>query len=391
MQIFSVGGSVRDALMGLVPHDHDYLVVGSTPAEMEAQGFTQVGKDFPVYLHPVTGEEYALARVERKAGLKHTDFETLFDSSVTIEEDLRRRDLTINAIAIPHSFEGEPVDPYGGLDDIKNKVLRHVSEAFSEDPLRVLRLARFTCKFPDFTVSPETAELCRKMAYAGELDHLTRERVFEETKKAFISKNSSRYLSSLLEFGASMVLWEDISVNDSEYLESFDLVEEFGDDFTEEELVMIKFAVMFFPSHQSKVESEDGMKRLKLPVDYAQFASDCIMFAELEQALFDMDAECVMKLMSKFNIDSRLMKNPNWLNLLYFTYNIITRKDNGLPTHLIREFMEHFRTFNDDVKAMDKETMTGKEIGEKVSEIKRKKINEFLHIIKTFFHGSDYD
>lgn len=177
MEIYLVGGAVRDRLLGLPVTERDWVVVGATPQAMRELGFRPVGKDFPVFLHPKTGEEYALARTERKSAPGHTGFVFHAAPEVTLEEDLRRRDLTINAIA--ESARGELIDPYGGRRDLERRVLRHVSDAFVEDPLRVLRVARFAARFAalGFRVAPETLGLMRAIAASGELEHLSAERI----------------------------------------------------------------------------------------------------------------------------------------------------------------------------------------------------------------------
>src|SRR3990170_6010589 len=177
MKIYLVGGAVRDKLLGLPVKDRDYVVVGGTPDEMVAKGFKPVGADFPVFLHPVTKEEYALARTERKSGHGYKGFKVYSAPDVTLEDDLRRRDLTINAIA--EDDQGRIIDPFGGAEDLRRGVLRHVSPAFSEDPLRILRVARFAARFAGrgFRVAPETNELMRKIVKSGEVDHLVAERV----------------------------------------------------------------------------------------------------------------------------------------------------------------------------------------------------------------------
>lgn len=200
MKIYKVGGCVRDELMGKEARDIDWLVVGATPQQMVALGYKQVGADFPVFLHPVTKEEYALARIERKMGLGHKGFETSFDSTVTIEEDLSRRDLTINAMA-QDVETGEIIDPFGGRQDLANGVLRHVSEAFSEDPLRVLRLARFQAR-TGFSIHPDTAELCADLCADGSLRELSTERVCAELRKLLECEMPEKGMESLAAFGA---------------------------------------------------------------------------------------------------------------------------------------------------------------------------------------------
>lgn len=209
-KIYLVGGAVRDELLGLPVSDRDYVVVGSTPEAMLAQGYQQVGKDFPVFLHPKTHEEYALARTERKTGSGYTGFSCYAAPDVTIEDDLLRRDLTINAIA--KDQQGQLTDPYHGVDDLNARILRHVSDAFAEDPLRILRVARFAARFAaqGFQIAPETLSLMQSMTASGELNHLTAERVWAETEKALLSTSPQIYFEVLRQCGALSVLFPEI-------------------------------------------------------------------------------------------------------------------------------------------------------------------------------------
>ncbi|TMN20177.1 multifunctional CCA addition/repair protein [Pseudoxanthomonas sp. X-1] len=202
MKTYLVGGAVRDALLGLPAGDRDWVVVGATQAQMEAQGFRAVGRDFPVFLHPDTQEEYALARTERKSGRGYRGFVVDADPGVTLEEDLQRRDFTLNAIA--RDADGALVDPYHGVDDIEARVLRHVGPAFVEDPLRVLRAARFMARLAPlgFTVAPETLALMRQVADSGELDALVPERVWQELRKALAAPRPGAFLRTLRDAGA---------------------------------------------------------------------------------------------------------------------------------------------------------------------------------------------
>lgn len=195
-----VGGAVRDSLLGLPVTDRDWVVVGATPQSMLDAGYLPVGKDFPVFLHPVSREEVALARTERKTAPGYRGFAFHADEHVTLEDDLRRRDLTINAIA--QGPDGRLVDPWGGQRDLAAKVLRHVSEAFAEDPVRILRLARFAARFADFTVAPETRALMRQMVADGEVDALVPERVWQELSRGLLEKRPSRMFEVLRECGA---------------------------------------------------------------------------------------------------------------------------------------------------------------------------------------------
>ncbi|AKU22961.1 multifunctional CCA addition/repair protein [Massilia sp. NR 4-1] len=200
MKTYVVGGAVRDALLGLPVKDHDHVVVGATPEEMLEQGFRPVGKDFPVFLHPQTQEEYALARTERKTapGYKGFVFHTAPD--VTLEDDLVRRDLTINAIA--RAEDGALTDPFKGQQDIRDRIFRHVSDAFAEDPVRILRVARFAARYPEFRVAPETNALMRKMVDEGEVDALVAERVWQELSRGLMEQQPSRMLQVLRDCGA---------------------------------------------------------------------------------------------------------------------------------------------------------------------------------------------
>lgn len=211
MKIYLVGGAVRDKLLGREVTERDYVVVSATPKEMLDLGFRQVGKDFPVFLHPETNEEYALARTERKTGKGYTGFECNADPSVTLEEDLIRRDLTINAMAQEVGDSSNAIiDPYHGQLDLKKKILRHISSAFSEDPVRILRVARFASRFPDYTVFPETNDLMKKMVETGEVDALVAERVWKEFSRALSEENPLRFFEVLNDCGALKKLFPEI-------------------------------------------------------------------------------------------------------------------------------------------------------------------------------------
>jgi tRNA nucleotidyltransferase (CCA-adding enzyme) len=200
MKIYAVGGSVRDALLGLPVQDRDFVVVGATPEQMLAAGYTPVGKDFPVFLHPVTHEEYALARTERKTAPGYKGFVFHTESQVTLEEDLARRDLTINAIA--QAEDGSLIDPFDGQADLAAKMFRHVSPAFAEDPVRILRVARFAARFPEFVVAADTNRLMQQMVQAGEVDALVPERVWQELARGLMEQKPSRMFDVLRDCGA---------------------------------------------------------------------------------------------------------------------------------------------------------------------------------------------
>lgn len=209
LKTYLVGGAVRDLMLGLEPKDRDYVVVGSTEQQMLDLGFSKIGADFPVFLHPETGDEYALARRERKTGKGYTGFTCEFDPSVTLEEDLGRRDLTMGAMAM--DAYGNLSDPFGGVQDLTNKVLRHVSaSAFVEDPVRVLRLARFAARMPEFEVAPDTVDLVSKMAQAGTLAELQKDRVWKELSRALVETEPRRFFDVLGEAGALSSVFPEV-------------------------------------------------------------------------------------------------------------------------------------------------------------------------------------
>jgi len=207
MEVYLVGGAVRDQLLGLPPGERDWVVVGSTPEAMAAAGYRPVGRDFPVFLHPETGEEYALARLERKVGPGYRGFVTESSPEVTLEQDLQRRDLTINAMA--RGADDALIDPYGGQQDLQRRLLRHVSPAFSEDPVRILRAARFAARF-GFHVAPDTLQLMRRMVKDGEADALVPERVWREFERALDSAHPQRFLDTLIDADALPVVLPEL-------------------------------------------------------------------------------------------------------------------------------------------------------------------------------------
>ncbi len=214
MQVYAVGGAIRDQLLGKPSQDRDYVVVGATPAEMEAAGYKPVGKDFPVFLHPRTKEEYALARTERKTAMGYKGFAFYAEPDVTLEEDLVRRDLTINAMAqavgTSGALTGPVIDPHGGRRDLAARLFRHVSPAFAEDPVRILRVARFAARFHDFTVASETVALMRDMVQGGEVDALVPERVWQELARGLMETRPSRMFDVLRECGALVRLLPEL-------------------------------------------------------------------------------------------------------------------------------------------------------------------------------------
>ena len=270
MKIYTVGGAVRDQLLGLPVKDHDHVVVGATPEDMLRQGFRPVGKDFPVFLHPKTQEEYALARTERKTAPGYRGFVFHTAPDVTLEEDLVRRDLTINAIA--QAEDGTLTDPFGGIADIQNKVFRHVSDAFGEDPVRILRLARFAARFDTFTVAPATMALMRQMVANGEVDALVAERVWQEVAKGLMEARPSRMLAVLQECGALARIVPELQV-DAHLLQVIDRAAGVGHE------LCVRFAVLMLAAPVAQINALS--ERLRVPNDCRELA----VMAAREQAV----------------------------------------------------------------------------------------------------------
>ncbi len=283
MQIFRVGGCVRDALLGdtrtndapnpaAPKRDRDWVVVGASAQQMLDLGFRPVGKDFPVFLHPETQEEYALARTERKTGPGYKGFEPHAAPDVTLEQDLARRDLTINAMALDD--EGHLIDPYGGRRDLDARVLRHVSPAFAEDPVRILRLARFAARFPDFTVAPETAALMRTMVREGEADALVPERVMQEISRGLMERRASRMVRVLADCGLIARLYGE--------LEDIAAAEPALDRAADRALLLpARFAVLANACRSTRAVA-DFLGKLRVPQEAAQLAR---LLVELREPL----------------------------------------------------------------------------------------------------------
>ena len=334
MKIYLVGGAVRDQLLGLPVKDCDWMVVGAAPSTLLSLGYQQVGKNFPVFLNPKTKEEYALARTERKSSVGYTGFICDFSPTITLEQDLIRRDLTINAMA--QSEDGEIIDPYGGKQDLENRILRHISPAFSEDPLRVLRVARFAARYHSlgFKIASETLALMAELAQSGELQHLTEERVWLETEKALNEKNPEIYFETLHKTGALKVLFSEIDalygvpnpVKHHPEVDSFIhtmLVLKQAVNLTENNPILNKSAVRFaaichdlgkaltpqniLPHHygheQAGIKPTRSLcKRLKVPSYFQELAElTCEFHTHIHKA-FELRAETIITLFNRFDV-----------------------------------------------------------------------------------------
>ncbi|MES2900850.1 MAG: multifunctional CCA addition/repair protein [Pseudomonadota bacterium] len=290
MKAYVVGGAVRDALLGMPVQDRDWVVVGATPDQMVAQGFRPVGKDFPVFLHPDTHEEYALARTERKTAPGYRGFVFHTAPDVTLEQDLVRRDLTINAIA--RADDGTLVDPFGGQRDLDAKLFRHVSDAFLEDPVRILRVARFAARFPDFSVASETNALMRKMVEEGEVDALVPERVWQELARGLMEAKPSRMLQVLRDCGALARIMPELEQHwDDALLELIDRGAERA------RPLSVRFAALL--QGLGTALADALCKRLKAPNDCRDLAWLCAREAPCLRQALDQGAQGVVKLLER--------------------------------------------------------------------------------------------
>lgn len=290
MKIYLVGGAVRDQIMGLESHDRDYVVVGSSIEEMQNKGYILVGKSFPVFIKHSSPDEYALARKEKKTGNRHTDFELVFDSSITLEEDLARRDFTCNAIAYDEETN-RYIDCANGLQDIQNKILRHINLHFVEDPLRVIRLCRFVAQL-DFDVAPETMDLCRKMCASDQLKYLSPERIWNEMQRALQSPRFHRFIETAHECGALKFILPQIEERYNEI--SNDLLNCIKN--VETENSVVKFAFLLKDLVHSADDIKQICKALKVQNYYRRFAVFVYTNAHLLENIANLDLRNLLQL-----------------------------------------------------------------------------------------------
>ena len=371
---YLVGGAVRDTLLGIEPKDKDYVIVGASPEDVEAllaQGFQRVGADFPVFLHPETGDEYALARIERKVGSGYNGFEAFTSPDLTIEDDLRRRDLTINAMALDLETN-ELVDPFGGQQDLHAGVLRHVSEAFAEDPLRVLRVARFKARY-GFKIDKDTLHLMAQLVESGELDHLTRERVWVEIEKLLLEKKDS--IGGILTLHATGALdrlfgWNigehigTISKCGPEVIKSFEALD-----------VVSKFAIFSFFGQWTEKE----MQTMKFPREFQQ-AHD--MYRKLVvpfMHVMDKDAEGMMEFLENAGLLRTSHTFGHITDALWFS----TATHFG--EHASMRRMSRIRRCGEAAMSVNCATLSagmknGKEIAAKIRAARVEAIDQFLKV-----------
>lgn len=342
---YVVGGAVRDALMGLPVKDRDYVVVGATPEQMKAAGFIPVGKDFPVFLHPITHEEYALARTERKTAPGYTGFVFHASPEVTLEQDLQRRDLTINAIA--QDQDGTLIDPCGGQADLVNQVFRHVSHAFAEDPVRILRVARFAARFTQFVVAPETAKLMHHMVESGEVDALVSERVWQEISRGLMEAKPSHMFDVLRECQALTRLMPelDLLANPSGAGGFEQMMRELDHAAQSEATLPMRFAVIAhnLPNEQLASALCD---RLKLPNEVKELA----LLAARERNIISkaevMTADDIVKLLERCDAFRKTDRFNELLKIHELIYSLDHHKNNFVSVNVLKVSLDAAKAVN---------------------------------------------
>lgn len=360
MEIYLVGGAVRDQLLGLPVKEKDWVVVGATQDEMLKRGFRQVGKDFPVFLHPKTHEEYALARVERKIGRGYTGFN--FDTSpkVTLEEDLLRRDLTINAIAI--SADGShTVDPYHGKNDLEKKLLRHVSPAFVEDPVRILRVGRFAARFAQygFTVAPETIDLMKNMVTSGEVDALVAERVWKELERALAEKNPEQFFQVLTDCDAMPVLFPDIKKSNIEKLQQAATLSNDKE---------IRFAVLLYGLTPDQIKKL--CDRYRVPSTYRELA---LLVAQYSDNSLKAKKLSASELLNLFQVTDAYRREERFKKFLVASELIATTP---VSMQWLIELYDAVKTI--DLSSTVSLNLKGKEIGDYINQERLILIDKFI-------------
>lgn len=373
MKVYLVGGAVRDELLGLIPKEKDWVVVGATPDDMLRMGYKQVGKEFPVFLHPKTGEEYALARTEKKVAPGYTGFVFSTSPEVTLEEDLQRRDLTINAIAkIP---DGQLVDPYCGQQDLQDKILRHVSLAFVEDPVRILRIARFAARYADrgFKVAPETYSLMKKMVAAGEVDALVPERVWKEFERALGEYTPEVFFEVLAKCGALAKLFPMIKTKRLRLFAKFS-----GIQLLKRVAQLTSDKIIRFSALTQSFSKEDITwlcKRYRLPIEYCELAlfvnkyySECLGF----------DSLAVERMLAIFSGVDAFRREERFNKFLKACQVIAKCRKETFPAIDIKNFFSAAKAI--DVKELLEQKLKGAEIGEKLKEKRLEAIAKLQNI-----------
>ncbi|SEG56858.1 hypothetical protein [Marinobacterium lutimaris] len=361
MQIYLVGGAVRDRLLGLKVKDHDWVVVGATPEEMIKAGYKPVGKDFPVFLHPKTAEEYALARTERKSGKGYTGFEFFASPDVSLEEDLRRRDLTINAIA--QDSDGQLIDPYGGQQDLEARVLRHVSPAFREDPLRVLRVARFAARFADlnFRIADETLALMREISASDELDYLTPERVWQEFERALGTRSPLVFIHSLNVVSACERLLPEFCQLDNEAAEkACGQLAKNGGNAEQQFALLTNLATASLDNAAALEQIRELCVRVRSPNRFRDLALQLRQFHQDLATFSELAAERKLKLVKQLD----LLRRPERLELMRPCVAALVQTETGGIAEGIETLLERMSAV--EPRQLMAEGFSGKALGEEI-------------------------
>lgn len=334
MQVYLVGGAVRDELLGLPVKDKDYVVVGATPAAMLAAGYKSVGKDFPVFLHPQTHDEYALARTERKVAQGYKGFVVHASIDVTLEEDLARRDLTVNAMA--KDAHGQIIDPYQGRADLQGKIFRHVSPAFAEDPVRILRAARLAARFPEFSVAEQTNQLMQQMVAAGEVDALVAERVWQELAKGLMEQRPSRLFEVLQACGAlARILPELAAAWEREPDRARKLLQTLNQAAQQQQILPVRFAVLMLAGHLSADQLNALSMRLKVPNDSKELAHLLLRFHGNWSKIVSMSAQQVLDFLMTMDAIRQPYRLTDYLIAVRCYYGHVVAEESCQPSLLL--------------------------------------------------------
>ena len=336
MQVYLVGGAVRDELLGLAVKDKDYVVVGSTPAAMLAAGYKSVGKDFPVFLHPQTHDEYALARTERKVAQGYKGFVVQASIDVTLEEDLARRDLTVNAIA--KDAQGQLIDPYQGCADLQAKIFRHVSPAFAEDPVRILRAARLAARFPEFTVAAQTNQLMQQMVAAGEVDALVAERVWQELAKGLMEQQPSRLFEVLQACGAmARILPELAALWEREPDSARTLLQRINHAAQQQQILPVRFAVLMLAGQLNADQLKSLSMRLKVPNDSKELAQLLHKFHGLWPQILTMSAQQILDFLMAMDAIRQPYRLTDYLSAVRCYYGDLAAEASCQPSLVLHK------------------------------------------------------
>ena len=379
MDVYLVGGAVRDRLLGLTTQEKDWVVINATPSDLKSLGYKQVGKSFPVFIHPKTGEEYALARKETKSGKGYYGFKIDSNPNVTLEEDLNRRDLTINAIA--EDNKGQIIDPFNGQQDLSNRVLRHVSAAFVEDPLRVLRVSRFKAKLHilNFEIAPETKKLLEEIVESGELKTLVPERIWQETYKALCEPRFDQYFQTLIDLKALNQVFPEITHMNSDFSENHIVQAAIKKEISPKIKFCSIFLVMLEDNHQSLKDTVTAMqKRINIPNDFKNLV---LLVENIYPMLFTSDSNEKKEFSAEqyLNIIEKLdaLRKPSNLEEVLEVIGLKKNYSNMETTvSLIRKSLVLAQSVK--INNLQEDGLEGSVIGEKLRELRLNKIKEEL-------------